>query len=223
MQQRFDGFYLGLEIVRLVIASDTHMHHDRLHVPNGDVFVHCGDFTEAGSEADVIDFAAWLRSLPHRHLVVIAGNHDFLFEYEPDVARELLGSIGSRLAYLEDSGVTIDGHRFWGSPWQPRFYDWAFNLDRGEAIAEKWALIPHGTDVLITHGPSAGILDRVGFEDVGCADLRERVIELQPAVHAFGHIHERSGTVQIGGTTYVNASICDEHYSPVNPCQVVDI
>ena len=69
----------------------------------------------------------------------------------------------------------------------------------------------------------AGILDRVGFEDVGCVDLRERVLELQPAVHAFGHIHEGSGTMTIDGTTYVNASICDEHYSPVNSCRVVDL
>jgi len=208
--------------MRLVLASDTHTHHDRLHVPDGDVFVHCGDFTRDGSEADVIEFAAWLRSLPHRQLVVVAGNHDFLFENDPDVARELLGSIGPRLAYLEDSGVTIDGLRFWGSPWQPRFFDTAFNLDRG-ALAEKWDLIPHGTDVLVTHGPPAGILDRVGFESVGCCDLRERVLELQPAVHAFGHIHEGSGTMTIDGTTYVNASICDEHYSPVNSCRVVDL
>ena len=208
--------------MRLVIASDTHTLHDRLHVPDGDVFVHCGDFTNAGSEADVIDFTAWLRSLPHRQIVVVAGNHDLLFENDPDVARELLGSIGPRLAYLEDSGVTIDGRRFWGSPWQPRFFDWAFNLD-SDALAQKWALIPYDTDVLVTHGPPAGILDRVGDRSPGCGELLERVLDIQPKVHCFGHIHEGSGTVKIDGTTYVNASICDERYSPVYPCRVVDI
>jgi predicted phosphohydrolase len=103
--------------MRLVLISDTHQRHDRLVVPDGDVLVHAGDFSTRGGVEEVARFNAWLGTLPHKHKVVIAGNHDFLFEREPVLARSML----TNATYLEDSGVTIEGVRFWGSPWQPRF------------------------------------------------------------------------------------------------------
>ncbi len=207
-----------------MIASDTHGRHKKLEVPSGDVFVHCGDFTRRGELDGVSDFGRWVGALPHRHKLVIAGNHDRTFEDDPAAALESLDAAGNGLTYLQDSGVELDGVRFWGSPWQPWFFDWSFNLQRGPELAAKWALIPEGTQVLVTHGPPLGILDRVwGGDRVGCADLLERVRELQPKVHAFGHIHEGSGIEEREGITYVNASICDERYRPVNPARVIDI
>jgi predicted phosphodiesterase len=209
--------------MRLVFASDTHTQHEHLVVPEGDVFIHCGDFTMDGNLRDVQSFGAWVRTLPHAHKLVIAGNHDFSFEREPQTARGRLGDGHDGLTYLQDSGITIGGLRFWGSPWQPWFYDWAFNLRRGPEIAAKWELIPERTDVLVTHGPPHAVLDLVQGDHVGCADLSRRVELLRPRVHAFGHIHEGSGTLQRDGTMFVNAAICDHAYVPTNPLRCVDV
>ena len=154
----------------------------------------------------------------------MAGNHDWLFERRPTVAE---GLIPSGVTYLRDAGVSIHGINFWGSPWQPWFNDWAFNLQRGAEIAAKWALIPDDVHVLITHGPPYGILDEVvmppGKHD-GCEALRERLGAL-PALrlHVFGHIHEAYGTFSDDGLQFVNASICDLQYAPVNAPVMVDL
>jgi predicted phosphodiesterase len=208
--------------MRLVIASDTHSLHDAVTVPDGDVFIHAGDLTNVGELAEIRDVGKWLRRLPHRHKIVIAGNHDFGFEREPALAQKLIGT-GDGISYLQDSAITIGRVHFWGSPWQPWFYDWAFNLQRGAEIARKWNLIPRDTNVLITHGPPMAILDCAHGEHLGCADLWKRVTDIAPKIHVFGHIHEGSGVEERDGTTYVNASICDAQYNPVNPCRVVDI
>ena len=209
--------------MRLVLLSDTHGFDD-FPVPEGDVLVHAGDSTRRGRAAEITRFAASLARLPHPHKVVIAGNHDWLFQKDPNLARALLAAVPG-LAYLEDAGCEIDGVRFWGSPWQPWFHDWAFNLPRGAALREKWALVPAGTHVLVTHGPPYGILDKVfsDQESVGCEELRARCAEVRPLVHLFGHIHEAAGTHREGGTLFVNASICDLGYRPTQPARVVDL
>jgi predicted phosphodiesterase len=206
--------------MRIVCLSDTHTRHGSLDVPDGDVLVHAGDATRRGTQGEIEDFDRWLRDLPHAHKVIIAGNHDFGFEREPAEARGWI----TGATYLQDSGVTIDGVRFWGSPWQPRFFDWAFNLDRGEPLRAVWAKIPEGTDVLLTHGPPRGILDRtVRGESVGCDDLLDAVRRIRPRVHVFGHIHEAYGELELDGTRFVNASTCTIGYKPIQPPIIVDL
>lgn len=206
--------------MRVVCLSDTHSRHDSVVVPNGDVLVHAGDFTKLGEPQEICDFSQWLQSLPHRHKIVIAGNHDWLFENDPTKARELLQGC----TYLEDTGVTIDDVKFWGSPWQPWFYDWAFNLERGPALADKWALIPDNTDVLVTHGPPFGILDMTARnEPAGCRDLTTALSRIRPRLHVFGHIHEGYGQLERDGTTYVNACNCTLQYQPENAAVVIDV
>jgi predicted phosphohydrolase len=174
----------------------------------------------SGRPEEIARFDAWLAGLPHRHKVVIAGNHDFLFEGEPERARRLLPSA----IYLRDEGVELDGFRFWGSPWQPWFHDWAFNLPRGPALAAKWALIPARTDVLLTHGPPHGILDRtVAGEPVGCEELTLALARVRPRLHVFGHIHEAYGRLERDGTLFVNASNLDVHYRPVQAPVVIEL
>ena len=203
--------------MRLVLISDTHNQQHILHLPEGDALIHAGDFTMRGTEAEVRAFGAWLGTRPHPHKIVVAGNHDFLFEREPRVARSLLPA---EVHYLFESEVTLDGLRFWGAPWQPWFLDWAFNLRRGEEIAAKWSLIPPGVDVLITHGPPMGTADRtVNGDDVGCADLALAMARVKPRLSVFGHIHEGYGVYG----DKVNAAICDERYRPVNKPVVVDL
>jgi predicted phosphodiesterase len=218
--------------MRIVCLSDTHNLHGRIAIPEGDVLIHAGDFTMRGTAQEVAGFDAWLGAQPHRDKIVVAGNHDFLFEREPGRARELL----TAATYLCDSGVTAGGLRFWGSPWQPWFMDWAFNLPRGPALGAKWSLIPDGVDVLVTHSPPHGILDEVtGVPSfaagdvqgpdphVGCEELRKAIERLQPRLHVFGHIHEGYGRESRDGVAFVNASICDRHYRPLNPPVVVDL
>lgn len=205
--------------MRLVCLSDTHGRHD-VHVPDGDVLVHAGDLTGSGSLAEIAKAHAWLADLPHAHKVVIAGNHDHGFQRTPGEARALMTGV----TYLEDEGVAIEGVRFYGSPWQPWFFDWAFNLQRGPDLAAVWARIPDDTDVLVTHGPPRGILDRIhsGLE-VGCDDLRAAVARVRPTVHVFGHIHEAYGELERDGTRFVNASTCTLRYEPTQPPIVVDM
>ncbi len=189
--------------MRLVLISDTHTRHRELELPDGDVLIHAGDFTNAGTVPEVSDFARWMRTRPHAHKVVIAGNHDLLFERNPIEARRLMAD----LTYLEDTSTTIDGIHFYGSPWQPWFYDWAFNVERGPAIREKWDKIPSDVDVLITHGPPSGHGDVNRHGDaVGCEDLLAVVRERQPTLHVYGHIHEGRGITHWKSTTFINAS-----------------
>jgi len=197
--------------MRIVAVADTHLFHRELAVPDGDVFVHAGDLCRGGELDELREAAAWLAELPHRHKIVVAGNHDWAFAREPAAARALLGGA----LYLEDAGAAIDGVRFWGSPWQPAFHDWAFNLPRGEPLAAVWRRIPPSIDVLVTHGPPAGIGDRspVGGR-AGCADLRARVAELAPRLHLFGHIHQDGGAWRHGATVYANVTTWECERAP---------
>lgn len=205
--------------MKLVLISDTH--NRQIKVPNGDVMVHAGDLTGRGSLNEVAKTAAWLRSLPHRYKVVIAGNHDYAFQRQPEQARALMDG----LVYLEETSVEIEGVKFFGSPWTPWFYDWAFNAHRGDEIKQHWDRIPEGTDVLITHGPAFGMLDQVQSDErVGCEDLLTAIERVRPKLHVFGHIHESYGIKGWHGPTiFANASTCDLRYSPVNPPLVVDL
>lgn len=188
--------------MRIVCVSDTHGFHNKTEVPPGDVLVHGGDCTMHGSLEDVEEFNHWLGTLPHRNKVVIAGNHDFCFQQQPAEARARI----TNATYLEDSGCEIEGLTFHGSPWTPTFYDWAFMLPDAD-LAAKWALIPPGVDVLVTHGPPFNILDFTNRGDhAGSATLEERVRAVKPRLHVFGHIHEAAGRLELNGTTHINAS-----------------
>lgn len=211
--------------MRLVMVSDTHGLHDRLVTPDGDVLIHAGDMVGDSNLQETADFLTWFAAQPHPHRILVAGNHDFLFERQPEIAEKLVRDAG--VTYLRDSGVTIGGVKFWGSPWTPWFYDWAFNAQRGEEIARHWALIPLDTQVLITHGPPSGMLDEVVSprgKHVGCEALRVRIAELEALrVHCCGHIHEGAGTAMDGVVTYVNACSVDENYALKSAPAVIDL
>ncbi|EIJ35368.1 metallophosphatase domain-containing protein [Thiothrix nivea] len=210
--------------MKLTFISDTHSLHDRMPpLGSGDVLVHCGDFTGRGDLNDTQDFARFMAVQDFTHKIVIAGNHDWCFENElRDEAEACLRDHG--LIYLNDSGVEIDGMKFWGSPVQPEFCDWAFNRKRGEDIRYHWDKIPNGIDVLITHGPARGILDRCenGYP-AGCDDLLDVVQRIKPRILACGHIHEAYGVLEVDGTIFINACILDERYRVRNPPVEVEL
>ena len=217
--------------MRLVVTSDCHGRFTQAQIPHGDVLILAGDILANRSGDPDIDAAFQLNAirelddfcgtLGFKHVLLIAGNHDWVFERYKGAHRVL-----KNIVYLEDNGTEIDGVKYWGSPHQPWFYDWAFNHPRnGPALAHYWSLIPDDTDVLITHGPPFGILDLpFGKEDpAGCELLLKRVQKIEPRVHVFGHIHGSYGKKQIGRTLFVNACLCNEAYEPMNAPQVIDL
>lgn len=208
--------------MRFVAFSDTHNYHTQTRVPEGDVLLFGGDMCARGTLEEVRLFGEYVRSLPHPHKVVIAGNHDWPFELAGERAIETLGA----LHYLQDGELVIEGVKIYGSPWQPEFCQWAFNVPRGAPLRKIWAKIPDDTNILVTHGPPHGILDQTARGvAAGCEALRERVEELSELkAHIFGHIHEAYGRLEMGGCTFYNASICDLYQrGPVNQPWVFDL
>ena len=206
--------------MKILAASD--LHGTLPDVPACDLLLLGGDLCpvtnhELAFQAEWLDttFRRWLENIPARQVVGVAGNHDFVFEQLPEaVPRDL------RWAYLQDSGFTWEGLRFWGTPWQPWFFDWAFNLYEPDLVA-KWAMIPPNTDILVLHAPPHGYGDGVprsgGMDHTGSPSLLRRIEEILPRLAIFGHIHEGRGQWQIGPTTLANVTILDERYNHVYP------
>ena len=222
--------------MRIIAISDTHTKHHEVQLPPyhpGDILVHAGDITSRGELATVQNFAHWLNSLPYEHKIIIAGNHDFCFQDERRHHAEDMLEQFPGVHYLYDESICLNGIEFYGSPWQPWFHNWAFNIQRGEEIARKWSRIPDTTNVLITHGPPAGNLggliphvfhrhtgEDLYWEEVGCLDLFNRMKDLPDLKYQIhGHIHECYGDYahpEISGEV-INASSLDESYKCVNP------
>jgi Icc-related predicted phosphoesterase len=222
--------------MRLVCTSDTHGQLERVRLPEGDILVLAGDVLknfymgaprkDASRQLRALeDLLAFLDKTKFKWVVLIAGNHDWAFQYEPDKARALVAQ-HTKVVYLEDSGATIDGIRFYGSPWQPAFCGWAFNLPRnGAELAKVWAKVPEDVDVLVTHGPPFRVLDSSPgvCREQGDAILLERVCAVKPRHHVFGHIHGGYGRKRVGETEFLNVAMCDEGYEPVQPPQVIEL
>ena len=206
---------------RLTFISDTHTKHEKLNgfLPGGDILLCAGDISSRGYKTELENFFKWFDGIDnYDHKIFIAGNHDFGFQDEPETIKGLLTGYKT-IDYLQDEYLGIqDGDepelKIWGSPWQPEFHNWAFNLPRGEKIKEKWDLIPDDVDILITHGPAFGKLDYVPYDglNVGCEELLKRIEEVKPKIHLSGHIHSGWGYVFNGETHFFNAAILNDRY-----------
>lgn len=195
-------------MLKIVITSDTH-NMNLPQAPEGDVLIHCGDATNYGSPAEFHKFGEWLSKQPHKHKIVVHGNHDLEAETAPRATADTLRLANPNLHILQDSGVTIEGVRFWGSPYTPLFGDWAF-MKPDNRLEAHWDAIADDTHVLITHGPSAGRLDANRFgHGCGSKSLAAIVAKLPDlALHAFGHIHESAGVENsvYGDMVYANCA-----------------
>lgn len=208
--------------------SDTHNRHKEFVCRGGDILMHTGDMTSHGSMGEAISFLDWYGAQNYTHKLLIAGNHDWIFEKQPELMADECRSRG--IILLNDSGAILKDMeneyliRVWGSPVQPWFHSWAFNRQRGPDIKKHWDLIPKNTEMLLTHGPPHGIgsLDVVTYangtpkERVGCWDLSDRLAQTDVLLHVFGHIHEGRGVEYVGDRTYINASSLDRMYCPVD-------
>ena len=219
--------------MKIIGLSDSHGSHWDIKVPDGDILVHCGDLSSQGKLPDTLDFLRWFNTHPHKHKIFIAGNHDWIFEQDPNFYR-IVKMEFPELTYLQDEACEVAGLKFYGSPHQPRFYNWAFNKDRGADIKRYWDKIPTDTDVLITHGPPYGICDeayRVGYnitEHVGCVDLLDAIKRVKPKIWIGGHIHYSYGIGNVihddgSRTVCYNCSVLDESYVVTNKPHIINI
>lgn len=218
-------------MVKIAAVSDLHGYYPE--IPECDILLIAGDIL--GPSDPYIQAAicggplmVWLKKVPAKNIVMVAGNHDIVFEQHPS----LLPKWPDNLYYLQDSGVELCGLKIYGSPWQIRFCDWAFNEDE-ENLVHIWAKIPDNTDVLVTHSPPYGFrdYDRAG-KNLGSPSLANRVTEIIPKLHVFGHIHDGYGANNIsvihvgkiaGNIIMANVSLCDNAYKPNNPVQVFEL
>lgn len=189
----------------LVLFGDTHELHREVVVPMGDILICTGDFTMFSKSLEAIeDFDDWLGELPHRHKIVVPGNHEFFLEADPS-RRSLLSNATVQI----DECVSIGGLRIYGSPVTPLFGA-AFGKPSAADRRLHWAKIPEDTHVLVTHGPPYGILDRSPgqVERMGDPELRARVRELHSLrLHLFGHVHGAHGIAEEEGVTFVNVAL----------------
>lgn len=193
--------------LQIVCISDTHGFHREMTLPRGDIFIHAGDFLTDDRQLEMLaDFNDWLGGLPYRHRIVVAGNHDLLFASHPSKARRLL----TNALYLENSGFTVEGLRFWGCPVTPVPSSMAFGVERGAASRKYWDKVPTETDVLITHGPPFRVLDAENIlaPHMGCEQLTRAVLRARPRLHVFGHVHGGYGR-EAGpdGISFVNCAV----------------
>lgn len=229
--------------MRIVGLSDLHGKWNKIDdVPECDVLISAGDFSFKGEKHMVRDFHKWLNKQPAKHIISVNGNHEtykdvvsprrpFYNELTFQDAKLIAEEECPRVHFIGDHGtVVIDGVKFHGSAITPEFYDWAWNVPRGQPIADEWAKIPDDTNVLITHGPVYGILDAVYYADgmtirerVGCQDLYKRILQLKECnLHLCGHIHGSHGYKYFNDTHFYNLAICDEQYMPTNPITIID-
>ena len=215
--------------MKITMISDTHNKHKQLNgdLPGGELLLHAGDISSMGYKHEIESFLTWFDKIDNYDTkVFIAGNHDWGFQTKPDQCRGLLTGYKT-VDYLEDEELVLyfDGPngdrpeenvRIYGSPWQPEFNNWAFNLPRnGPGLQHKWNMIPENTDILITHGPAYGFVDDVEGrrgQHLGCELLAERIKEIKPKIHLCGHIHTGQGHYFDGHTHYFNASVLNEQY-----------
>ena len=211
-------------MTKIVCISDTHGK-EVPDMPDGDILVHTGDYCSRGTYNEFVRFLEWLEFLKpkYKHIVCISGNHDRVAESEPDLVATNFAEAG--ITYLNDSGATIEGLKFWGSPVSPEFCNWAFNRNQLE-IEEHWNLIPDDTQILLTHCGPFGILDKLskfGSEPgahVGCRSLNKTIFTRLHSLklNVYGHLHESYGIERDAkyGVAFVNASSLNEHYQQTN-------
>lgn len=177
--------------MKILQISDTHgLHHQLRDLPPADVIVHCGDITDNGTDDEVYDFANWFIELPYPHKIFITGNHDLCLRDADNIE-----NLPDNVHFLQDRGCEIDGVKFFGL-----------------AYGHPEVLIPEHTDIVITHEPPAKILDESSGKHWGNSSLLNRIKEITPRYHLFGHAHEGYGVEKNDGTVFSNASLLDDHF-----------
>jgi Icc-related predicted phosphoesterase len=208
---------------RITFISDTHNKHKQVPeawLPGGDILIHAGDLSSMGYEHEIREFCKWFSKIEgYEHKVFIAGNHDWGFQDNDEKISKIVAEYPG-IDYIQDEMYVAGDDwetsiRIYGSPWQPEFYNWAFNLPRGgEDLREKWSAIPPDAHIVVTHGPAHGHVDTImgQYENLGCELLTERLTELKTKIHVCGHIHTGYGHSKSEHTNFFNAAVLNERY-----------
>lgn len=196
--------------MKILHLSDTHSQHHKLKkLPDADIIIHSGDVSFAGSESEIVDFIEWFCHLPYRYKIFIAGNHDnFLYAANID-------GLPENCFYLCNSKIEIEDKTFYGNP---LFME---DIISGE-YEDNINKIPSGIDVLITHQPPHTILDLSGNINYGSRELLEKVLEIKPKYHLFGHIHDAYGLQKQSEITFINSAVLDANYNLTNKPSLFD-
>lgn len=210
--------------MKIDIISDTESCHHLLSLDGGDMLIHAGDMSYRGSPGEITEFLTWFGKQDYKYKIITPGNRDRSIDYRCDDAAFIDGrTLANWREEVIAKWLNEDYNRhillhamqkigditIFGSPWTPSHTKnlEAFTEERGESIKRVWKSIPENVDILITHGPPKGILDYVpGVGHVGCADLTEKVMEVKPKVHIFGHVHEEYGHMFKNETLFINAT-----------------
>ncbi len=204
------------------ISCIADLHSNFPLLTEGNLLIIAGDLTATDSEEDWEKLNKWLESIDSfDRIIVVAGNHDMRLQ-------ENLFALTPLVTYLEDSSTSYEGFKIWGSPWSltvPGINPKCTAFTGKEVdLAAKFDLIPKDTNILITHTPPYGVLDRcLNGKHAGSCCLNNRIQEINPEFHIFGHIHERAGGLLKGNTFFVNASYVDAHYRPVGKVQTISL
>lgn len=217
--------------LKIVAISDTHEKHEELIIPECDILIHSGDCTNKGSLMVLYEFCEWFEKQPAKHKILIFGNHELGFSHGPKRQEALNIVKQAGLIYLENSEITIENYKIYGSPITPFFYGWEWNVHRGPEIAKIWSKIPNDIDILITHGPPYEILDLIEDDfsgrdlHQGCQDLMNKINDLANLkFHVFGHLHFQGGNqIILNNKTFINAAICDDRHRPIHLPQIIEI
>ena len=221
--------------MKIMFLSDTHGRHLEItelygELPYVDIIVHSGDCTRYGEFEETDLFMNWFSKQNSMHKILVAGNHDFVLQ-QMDRRNWLLAN-NYGVTYLEDSFININGIGIYGSPWSPVFGMWAFMKNRNAELDEVWQKVPTdgSVDLLVTHTPRYGRFDVSvrGNYNVGCEMLANRINDIHPKVHVFGHIHECGGMIKeetevpLKGMISLNASLLNIRYVLANPIWIWD-
>jgi Icc-related predicted phosphoesterase len=206
--------------MKIVALSDTHTKHNQITIPKGDILIYAGDF-EIRNTIDLVEMRDWLNKLNFKYIITIFGNHDFTDKATTNYIKDVFGK---KINYLCNNAIIIEGLKIWGSSYSPLFNDWAW-MKPDNDLKEIWNIIPNDVDIVVTHCPCYGILDKAQpmGENLGSLSLRDKIKGIKPKVHLCGHIHGGYGQYTDYKTDYYNCSLLDEQYKLVNEPVIITI
>lgn len=215
-----------------MVISDTHSKHEELpELPDGDVLIHCGDYSVFGEYDETLAFLNWFSMQKHAHKIIVPGNHEVGIcprkaRPSAEATMQLIKSY-TDINFLVDQSMLIDGIKFYGTPWcngsRIIMGRWGFFEPNEDKRRTAFSKIDGDTDVLISHAPPLGILDTARGMNLGCEALLRRVQEIRPLVHVFGHIHESYGLFLSDYTQFYNCANMDGNHKISNPVHVITI
>lgn len=216
-------------MTRCIFISDTHGCHQEvidgktvdLQITDGDVLVHCGDFSARGTVLNIVSFNEWMGKQSHRRKICGPGNHDCAVQINPSLSKGLL----TNAELMIHEPFDINGIPCFFTPWQPFYKNWSYNEKVDLTRKRLFDMIPDNVEILFSHCPPYGYLDK-GFQapHVGDKMLLERIRELKKLRYVvFGHIHNGRGSVQNNGITFINCSLLNDRYELKNKPVVIEL